>query len=251
MDKVIKAIRKVVRRTGYDIKRHIPGELGVQPFEDMKHFLKGVSKPVIFDVGANIGQTVGVCREVFPDSLIHAFEPSPATYARLSERCHGMEGVKTWQCGVGSREGTLPFSENENSDMSSFLSPTELCWGKIVKTTNVSVITLDNFARQQKIDYVHIVKSDTQGYDFEVLKGADGLMRENRIGMLYFEFIFSSQYKDLPLFEDVLQFLRERNFSLVAIYKGYFQRDLIGWGDVLFISDESHRRFGERIGFST
>src|SRR5665213_1505914 len=156
MNKAIQLIRSLVRSTGYDVKRHIPGERGVDPFQDMCFFLQGVKNPTIFDVGANIGQSVDGFKKIFPGSAIHSFEPSPAIYAKLNEHCNGLEGVKTWNAGVGSREGALPFLENSVSVMSSFLAPSKTCWGKIEKTTDVKVITLDSFAQEQNIEYIHI-----------------------------------------------------------------------------------------------
>lgn len=243
MNNIKRLIRSLFRRIGYDVTRYRPGErLGHDPFQDMEFFLKGEKSPTIFDVGANVGQSVDCFKRAFPDSRIHSFEPSPITYAKLSEHCSRREGVKTWNYGVGSQQATLPFLENSFSEMSSFLAPGEFCWGKIEKTTNVKVVTLDSFATEQEIGFVHILKSDTQGYDFEVFKGAEGLMKENRIGLIYFEFIFSNMYRSLPSFHEVFRFLSERNFSLVSFYQSHFQQDLVSWTDAMFINVDYNSR---------
>ena len=235
-------IRYLLRRIGYDVMRYRSGELGRDPFQDMKFFLSGLKSPTIFDVGANIGQSVDNFRRAFPDSSIHSFEPSPSTYAKLSEHCSGLSGVKTWNYGIGSRQATLPFIENIVSEMSSFLAPSEFCWGKIEKTTNVEVLTLDSFANKQDVEFVHILKSDTQGYDFEVFKGAERLMEDNRIGLIYFEFIFSNMYTGLPSFCEVYRFLSDRNFALVSFYEPHFQQDLLSWTDAMFINVDYNRQ---------
>ncbi len=231
-------IRDILRKIGYDVVRYSPGEFGQDPFQDMSFFLKGIQNPVIFDVGANIGQSVDEFKKVFPNSLINSFEPSPSTYEKLSEHCKDLDGVKTWNYGVGSRHATLPFIENNISYMRSFLTPSEFCTGQVEKTTNVKVLTLDSVAKEQNIEFVHILKSDTQGYDLEVFKGAEGLMKENKIGLIYFEFIFSNMYQELPSFPEVFRFLLEHNFSLVNFYQSHFQQDLISWTDVMFINVE-------------
>jgi FkbM family methyltransferase len=242
MNIIKRAIRGIVRGTGFDIVRFDAGRFGVNPFADMQHFLKGQESPVIFDVGANIGQSVDAFRNLFSESIIHSFEPSPSTYEQLKTHCKHASGVKTWNCGVGSINNTLTLSENVHSDMSSFLLPSATAWGKIARSTDVQVVTLDSFARDQKIDFIHVLKSDTQGYDFEVFKGASQLMMENRIGLIYFEFIFSDMYKDLPAFDDVFRYLSDRNFALVAFYQQHFQHDLVSWTDALFISREFNRK---------
>ena len=126
--------------------------------------------------------------------------------------------------------------------MSSFLPPAETCWGEIETTTNVDVLTLDSFASKHHIELIHILKSDTQGYDFHVLKGAEALMKENRIGMIYFEFIFSKMYKDLPSFDEVFRFLLDHHFALVTFYQPFYQQNLLGWTDMLFINSDFQRR---------
>jgi FkbM family methyltransferase len=242
MKTIKQSIRDLIRKIGYDVSRYNPKELGRDPFRDMKFFLNSLNCPVIFDVGANIGQSVDSFRQTFPDSLIHSFEPSPGTYSKLREHCNGLNGVKTWNCGIGSSQAILPFLENDNSDMSSFLAPGKLCWGKQDRTTDVKVLTLDEFAREQDVKSVHILKSDTQGYELEVFKGAEGLMKENRIGLIYFEYIFSEMYKDLPSFDEVFRFLLEHNFALVSFYQPHFQQDILSWTDVMFINVEYNRQ---------
>ena len=77
------------------------------------------------------------------------------------------------------------------------------------------VVAVDD--RQQAL--VDILKSDTQGYDFEVFKGAQQAMRDNRIGLLYFEFIFSDMYKNLPPFDEVFRLtLKKHGADHAATY---------------------------------
>jgi FkbM family methyltransferase len=242
MNMIKKSIRRIVRRCGFDIIRFNREQIGVDPFVDMQLFLNGHKHPVIFDVGANVGQSVYRFRDAFPASVIHSFEPSPSTYEQLKAHCGTLPGVNTWNCGVGSTDATLVFQENEYSDMSSFLTPSVFSWGKVVKSTSVEVTTLDSFARNHDIDFVHILKSDTQGFDFEVFKGASHLMEEDRIGLIYFEFIFSDMYENLPSFNDVFRYLRELNYSLVTFYESHFQEELVSWTDALFINREFNRR---------
>ena len=242
MKKIKRFIRDLLIEIGYDVRRLGPGRLGGDPLHDMKLFLKGQNCPVIFDVGANTGQSADKFKRAFPDSDIHSFEPSPEVFAKLNKHCKDLKGMKTYNYGVGSRHETLSLIENIHSNMSSFLEPGEYAWGGIERRTNAKIITLDSFAKEKNIEYVHILKSDSQGYDFEVFKGAEGLMKKNRIGLIYFEFIFSNMYKNLPLFHDVVTFLEERNFSLVSFYQTHFQQNKLSWTDFMFINNDFNRR---------
>ena len=243
MNRAKELLRRILRKSGYEIKKYKASGLGQDPFQDMSYFLSDVTEPMFFDVGANVGQTLLRVNWNLPDAFVHAFEPSPSTFVQLENNCKklGMRNVRTWNVGAGSSKGTLALLENEQSYMSSFLPPGELCTGQLKKQTDVDVITLDEFAQEQNIPYIHVLKSDTQGYDFEVLKGAEQLMHENKIGLVYFEFIFSEQYKGIPSFDEVFRFLKDRNFHLVSFYKPHFQRNLLSWTDVLFVNANLYR----------
>jgi hypothetical protein len=74
-----KVLRSLIRRMGYDFRKLQIGEqigpdqIGQNAYSDIKRFIAPNSSPVIFDVGANVGQTIDAFREVFPQPKIHAF----------------------------------------------------------------------------------------------------------------------------------------------------------------------------------
>ena len=227
-------IRKFANKLGFDIVRFIPEHAGKNPFVDMRTFLHD-DQPVIFDVGANLGQSIQRFNFVFPEATIHSFEPSPTTFDRLVRQAADIEGVHLWNFALGASPGEMTFLENSHSDMSSFLPLSDLGWGEITKETPVEVRTIDAFIEQEAIERIDILKSDTQGFDLEVFKGAERAMAMNRIGLIYFEIIFAEQYQQLPSFSEIFEFLTQRDFKLVSFYKIYYQRKLAGWTDALFV----------------
>ena len=124
---------------------------------------------------------------------------------------------------------------NSSSDMSSFLPIGELAWGEVKKETRVMVRTVDQFCRNEGVERIDVLKSDTQGFDLEVFKGAEATIRANRIGLIYFEVIFSEMYRGLPPFTEVFRFLIERGYHLVSLYAFRYQKDLASWTDALFV----------------
>ena len=77
-----------------------------------------------------------------------------------------------------------------------------------------------------------------------MFKGAQQMMREDRIQMLYFEIIFSDMYKDLPGFDTVYRYLSENRFRLVSFYRFHFQNNLASWTDALFINPQFRQGAG-------
>ena len=227
-------VRHIIRKFGFDIVRFSPDQFGKFPLDDMAKFIHN-QRPVIFDVGANEGQSIHRFRSQFPRCIVHSFEPSATTFQILRQQAARLKDVHLWNYALGSVPGQMTLLENSNSLMSSFLPLSEFGWGKVTKETLVEVRTIDQFCRDEKIEQIDILKSDTQGFDFEVLKGAECTIRARKIGLIYFEIIFSDMYKDLPSFAEVYDFLIRRDFLLVSFYQFFYQKQLASWADALFV----------------
>jgi FkbM family methyltransferase len=233
-------INRITRRLGYEIVYYQPHRIGrpvgigADPLEDMARFLRE-PQPLIFDVGANIGQSIEQFRLWFPDCVIHSFEPSPKTFRTLRRNTFRLKNVQLWNCALGATPGQETLLENSYSTMSSFLPLGTLGWGEPRKETPVEVRTVDELCLEQGIERIDVLKSDTQGFELEVFKGAEATMRANRIGLVFYEVIFSELYRGLPPYHELFRFLTERGFQLASIYDLHYRRHLAGWGDALFV----------------
>ena len=212
MSSLKQSVRNLGASFSAKILRRRPPEIGQSAQADMKRFVGANARPLILDVGANTGQTVKRFRKAFPSSIIHSFEPSQRIFGQLKANVADKEDVFAWNVALGSSAGKQTFLENTHSDMSSFLELSKNGWGKIEQKSTVEVWTVDQFLEEHRIGFVDILKSDTQGYEFEVFKGAEQTLRRNGIGLLDFEFIFSDMYKSLARFDEVFGHLADRGF---------------------------------------
>lgn len=227
-------LRKLFKKLGYNVSR-IP--LGNNVYEDMARFLDNAAKEtVIFDIGANVGQSVSNFLNYFPKSTIHSFEPGPETFLKLSAKHGNTENVHLQNLAMGSENKKMEFLENEYSDMSSFLDADRSNWGKVTNKVIVDATTVDHYCQQKGISKIDILKSDTQGFELEVFKGSIEMMKASNIRMVYFEFVFSDMYKGLPHFDEVYKFLTDNNFRIVKIYESHFQEGVLSWTDFLFVN---------------
>ena len=80
--------------------------------------------------------------------------------------------------------------------MSSFLEPGRDSWGAVKRRTPVNIKTIDGYCELHEISRIDILKSDTQGFDLEVLKGASGLFDRHCIHLVYLEIGFGELYKN-------------------------------------------------------
>jgi FkbM family methyltransferase len=191
---------------------------------------------LIFDVGANVGQTIGYFRHSFEKPIIHSFEPNRTAFSELQDRCSGIEGVYLNNFALGAEVGRLELLENAYSELSSFLEPGVDGGGTVTRHSPITVETIDNYCIKNRISCIDILKSDTQGFDLEVLKGAKRLLMNHRIHLVYMEITFSEMYKNSPKLDEIYAFLTNHGFVLVTFYKFYYQNGRAGWTDALFIN---------------
>jgi FkbM family methyltransferase len=219
---------------GYDLRKVSPN-LGSNVYLDIGTLLTSTPEPVVLDVGANIGQTVERVLAALDRPQIHAFEPSPTTFAELSQNTAGLPGVKVKNCGMGAEPGTLELIENTSSDMTSFLELGDDGWGETRTKTPVQVLTVDDYCRDQSIESIDLLKSDTQGYDLEVLKGASEMLEAGRIRFLLLELNFDESYRQMPRMDSILTYVFDRGFRVVSFYNFHHHADRASWADGLFI----------------
>jgi FkbM family methyltransferase len=228
------AIKRAFLHCGYSVRRVPTGDVtGYDPFEDMRR-LTSSGRPVVFDVGANTGQSVQRFRGYFRNPEIHSFEPGEEAFEKLTKHTQGLGGVHIANDGLGAVREMRTFVENELSDMSSFLEPGEDAWGSITRRRALQLDTVDDYCNRAGIGHIDILKSDTQGYDLEVLRGASKLLRDKRIDLIYLEVIFSKMYHGSPRFDEVYAFLADYGMTLVSFYDMHYQHDLLSWTDALF-----------------
>ncbi|MCF8412625.1 MAG: FkbM family methyltransferase [Melioribacteraceae bacterium] len=230
-------IKNVFRKLGYDVVKYQPKPNLLKPYWDMARFIKN-DKPILFDVGANIGQTAKMLDEVFPEGVIHSFEPSENTFEILTQNVSEIRNVNCWNFALGAVPEERKFFENSRSPMSSFLRLGESGWGEIEKELTVKVKSIDDFCSEQKVEIIDILKIDTQGFELEVLKGAETMIANGCVGLLYMEVTFAKLYEALPSFGELYEFLINRKFKLVTIYPIKQRHKVAGWTDMLFVHED-------------
>lgn len=161
------------------------------------HFIRRVlprvitdGQPVMLDVGANEGHYSETLKAAFPGARVIAFEPHPATYQRLVQTA--ARRFETEPLGLGSCSGKMDifdYADQQGSQHASLhRGVIEQLGSAVSQSWKVEVSTLDRYCETAGIRQVHFLKIDTEGNELEVLKGAQGLLRERRIDVIQFEF---------------------------------------------------------------
>jgi FkbM family methyltransferase len=190
------------------------------------------------DVGANHGDFTATLLAVLPAPRIHAFEPAPATFARLSQRYASDSRVKLTQAGLGDKPGDFSLQIFDNGALNSFLPLAAGAAGVFGTAAqgqeSVPVITLDAYAARQGLGRLDLLKIDTQGFELRVLQGALGLLQAGRIRSVLLELNFMSLYQDQAPPYEVMAFLAKYDLHLVDFYEKCRQGPFLGWCTALF-----------------
>lgn len=144
--------------------------------------------PIFYDVGGNKGDYTLMLRKSFPDSKITTFEPNPSTYKVLKTNVG--DKSKLINKGVGEKKDELELFFDINNTTSVQASSNPEILKQIAKTTDltsvkIDVITLDDYVKENEID---LLKIDVEGFELEVLNGANTLLKEGKIKIIQFEF---------------------------------------------------------------
>jgi FkbM family methyltransferase len=136
---------------------------------------------VIVDVGANIGLVTLALSNLAPAGTVHAFEPMPRTaaYLRANVEANRAANVRVNAVALGAATSELRFFDNVEFSAGSLaldeaapLVRQALGDRPAEAFVRVPCTTLDDFAREQAIERLDLVKIDAEGFDVDVLRGA-------------------------------------------------------------------------------
>ncbi len=186
----------------------------------LRGYLKDKVKPIVLDVGANVGNYSKNVLDSNGNCSLFAFEPHPSTYKKLTLNIN-FANFKPFNVGVGNENGILELYDYDTKDGSSHAS----LYRDVIKdlhkgnpiSHSVNIIALDKFLISQNIQAVDLLKIDTEGNEFNVLLGCKEFLNNRKIKAIHFEFNEMNIVSKVS-FKDFLDFLKE--YELYRILPG-------------------------------
>lgn len=177
--------------------------------ENIKELVK-VDNPVIFEIGANCGQTTVEFLKIFPNARIYCFEPDPRAIEKFKRNVQS-PNVQLIEAAVGANTGQVIFHQSSGAEWidpngwdhsGSIRKPkTHLevwPWVKFEKQIAVPMIKLDDWVTLNKIDKIDFIWADVQGAESDLILGA--------LQTLKFTEFFYTEFSDIEWYEGQINF---------------------------------------------
>ena len=178
---------------------------------------------VIFDIGANIGQSSIWFSKSFPHATIYAFEPFDVIYGQLKKRLINQPRIHCLQCAIGASDSKV--AAPSQRDPFGQCGQVVAANGSQTETETITVRKIDSFCAERQIEYIHILKTDTEGYDLDVLRGAEAVLQSGGIRNILTEAsIETNDTQHTNLFK-LVEYLRPFSFQLHGIYDLHHGRE--------------------------
>lgn len=166
-------------------------------------FIKG-EQNIVFDVGGNVGSWAKSWLDIFGDvtDRYYIFEPLSVSIDEIERRTRDgffddgdlqlSKKMIVTQCAVGNEPGELTINYTpSNTGLSSAVQAVSHMPGRSVElphSETVPVVTLDGFCAERGLDRIDVLKIDVEGFELQVLQGAEEMMASGKIDMILFEF---------------------------------------------------------------
>jgi FkbM family methyltransferase len=209
-----------MRRTGYAVVWRNPR--GYSLPTHLIALFERLGVDCVLDVGAHFGEYGSLLRHYGYRGRIVSFEPVPANFDRLGEARAGDPNWRAYNVALGSEDGERDLNVARDTALSSFLSPSgePLTEALAVESRErVRVRTLDSLFDECVAglpDPRVFLKMDTQGWDREVLRGAEGTL--SRVIGLQSEVSVLPLYEGMTDYLDAIRELQGLGFDLTGIY---------------------------------
>lgn len=217
-------VHSLFQRLGWDVRR-----MAYPSSEEvlLSRFLAVARPDVILDVGANIGQYGLSLRRCGFAGRIVSFEAIPSVHSRLEAvAAQDADWLIAPCCALGRAPGESRINVAHNSMSSSLLPMNDVhlqvapdsryIGDEVVRLERLDKIALPLLPREGSL----LLKIDTQGYEEEVLAGAEGLIQ--RVSAMQLELSVAPLYEGAPGLRRVLGVCETLGFQLFGLIPGFY-----------------------------
>jgi FkbM family methyltransferase len=210
----LKMIKKLIRKlipnkfvNNLNIKLGVPSQRS--SLVNLKKL--GFSPINVLDVGAYEGHWASEMKSIFPDTKILMIEGQETKRSILLEKSKFIKDSSVAIALLGAEEKEVEFNIYETA-RSVYKEDNETT----AKTKTIKLALLDDVVSNSSFNNnIDFIKLDTQGYELQILKGASKVLQS--VQMVLMEVSLLGIYKDAPLAQDVIAYMKSKGFVLYDI----------------------------------
>lgn len=174
----------------------------------------------VIDVGANIGlYSLLFGKKIGDKGKVFSFEPSPEAFYRLKQNVNlnQLKNIKIYNIGLSDRITKSKFYLCEDDAYNSLGTKPMM---PIINEIEIELTTIDEFLKKENIKNIDLIKIDTEGADYLILKGAEKLLESEKAPILFCEYNRAVEGGFLHKTEDMYYFLVKMGYEIFEIKKG-------------------------------
>ena len=194
-------------------------------------------KTIVLDAGGRYGLHP-TWKPFTGEMEYYLFEPDPIECARLQKKyVHRPDEIRAIEDAVAENNGKLIINFFRNRAMSSsvvrnpvssLFKDERLREVEVMESIEVNAVSIDSFCADNGLS-VDFLKIDTEGSEYEILKGGKKQLEENILGVRC-EVSFDYIHEGMPLFSTLHDFMLSKNFYLLNFDyagKGDYQNNFV------------------------
>tara|TARA_B110000196_G_scaffold260987_1_gene232364 strand:- start:271 stop:984 length:714 start_codon:yes stop_codon:yes gene_type:complete len=190
---------------------------GIPATIELEKLVKDIRVPeTIIDIGSNKGQFILLIEKLFPNKMVYSFEPIKEMIDKQKKFFKYKKNIIFHNLALGSSITSKDFLITNRMDSSSFLKiaedKNESKKYLIKEKRNIKISTLDSILLNEKISRPILIKMDVQGYELEVLKGSNDLLKKT--DYLLLEVSENEMYQNQPTEKIIIKYLKDLNFDI-------------------------------------
>ncbi|MEZ5001654.1 MAG: FkbM family methyltransferase [Chitinophagales bacterium] len=175
---------------------------------------------VIFDVGANAGYLTLFFADMVTNGHVHAFEPTHYAIQKLVKNASLNPELKKRitvnQCFVSDQDNQKDLVAYSSWPLTGNESTHSIHKGVAKSTEDVTSITLDSYCDKHSIDRLDLIKIDTDGHEFDVLTGAQNVIKRFQPQIVFEVGGYILDEQNTP-FEGFIDFFNDLGYKIYTI----------------------------------
>lgn len=196
----------------------------------INQILKKIKINNVVDIGAHKGEFLNNIMKIKNRTNIYSFEPQIEICNQLKKKFKKKKNVKISNFAISDKNIVKRLNISIKTSTSTFSNYNQKSYWKkikdfllsglknrsIIRSEKVKTITLDHFFEKKRLK-IDLLKIDTEGHEYQVLKGAKKLLKKN-VRFILIEFHLSKIYSNYNK-KKIEKVLLENNFFLLKKFK--------------------------------